>query len=113
MTYKNRLCFKAQAIRIRERSLFDNKGRKILKNRVKLIFVVNAEFNRLGQIQTEDSHDGFGIDHIPAGYKVEIGVIISKSIDECLDFIDRVEHDSYRFHSYSPSLNAFSIWYIL
>ena len=33
---------------------------------------VNVQIDRLGQIQAEDAHDRFCIDHISSGYKVKV-----------------------------------------
>ena len=38
------------------------------------IFRMDIQINGLGEIQAEDSHNGFGIDHIPAGHQIKIVV---------------------------------------
>lgn len=59
---------------------------------------VGVQFNRFGNIQTEDTHDGFCIDCIPAGDQVDIIITFGNSIDELLYIVDCVQTDHNGFH---------------
>lgn len=51
---------------------------------------MNCKVDRFGQIQTEDTHDGFCVDDVSAGNKVEIGIKLGKVIYKRFHFIDGV-----------------------
>ena len=51
---------------------------------------MDVEVDRLGKIQAEDTHDGFCIDDVSAGNKIEISIKLGKVIYKRLHFIDGV-----------------------
>ena len=57
---------------------------------VEALFRMDVQVNRLGQIQTEDSHDGLGIDDISAGYQVKVIIKLGNVIDEGLHLVNGV-----------------------
>ena len=59
---------------------------------------MDVEVDRLGKIQAEDAHDGFGIDHIAAGDQVEIGIKLRQVVYKRLNFIDGVQRNFNGFH---------------
>ena len=52
---------------------------------------MDVEVDRLGKIQAEDTHDGFCIDNISAGYEIKIAVEFADLVYECLHLIDGVQ----------------------
>ena len=52
--------------------------------------IVDIQIDRLGKIQAEDTHDGFCVDDVSAGNKVEIGIKLCKVVYKRLHFIDGV-----------------------
>ena len=51
---------------------------------------MDVEVDRLGKIQAEDTHDGFCVDDVTAGYQVKIIVKLRDVGYEGFHFIDRV-----------------------
>ena len=51
---------------------------------------MDIQIDRLGKIQAEDTHDGFCVDDVSAGNKVEIGIKLGKVIYKRFHFIDGV-----------------------
>ena len=49
------------------------------------------QFNRLGQIQAENTHNGLCINCIPAGNQIDIVVEAHYCIDEFLNIIDCIQ----------------------
>ena len=49
---------------------------------------VGVQFNRFGNIQTEDTHDGFCIDDISSGYKIKVIVKLCDVVYERFNFVD-------------------------
>lgn len=70
--------------------LIDDIGGKDVENLIRIVLRMNIEFNRFGEIQTEDSHDGFGVDDIAAGDQIKIIVEFGDLIHKCFYFINRI-----------------------
>ena len=87
---------------MRERLLLLNNVRlQYGENGVKIIAVgVDIQINGLGEIQTEDTHDGLCINDIAAGNKVEIKRETVDCIYKSFYFVDRIQRNSYSFHIY-------------
>ena len=49
---------------------------------------MDVQVDRFGQIQAEDTHDGFCVDDVSSGYQVEIMVEFADFVDEGFYFID-------------------------
>ena len=52
---------------------------------------MNVKLDCFGQIQTEDSHDGFGIDHISAGYQIKIEIKFGNVVHKGFHLVDRIK----------------------
>jgi hypothetical protein len=72
------------------------------KNLVNILLRMDAEVDRLGKIQTEDTHNGLGVDHISAGYQIKVIIELGNIIDKGLYLVDRIERNLYCFHRFVP-----------
>ena len=50
----------------------DRVSRKHFHDLVDVVLSMDVQVDRFGKIQTEDTHDRFGIDHISSGHEIEI-----------------------------------------
>ena len=71
-------------------NLFNNIRRKCCKNVFCIAFFMDVKIDRFGEIQTEDTHDGFGVDDITAGDEVKISIKLCKCVNERFYFIDGI-----------------------
>ena len=60
------------------------------ENLVSAALSVNVQVDGLGKIQAEDTHDGFCIDNVSAGYKIEIVIKLGNIVYKRLYLVDRV-----------------------
>src|SRR5699024_1855095 len=95
--------YRAQQPFIAGQRLFDDKGLDFLDESVAAVRV-NVQLDRLGEIQAENAHNGFGVDCITPGNQVNVEVIFAHDVDELFHVIDGVEHDVASFHWYRPPL---------
>ena len=51
---------------------------------------MDVQVDRLGKIQTEDTHDGDCINYVSAGYKIEIIIELSHIVYEIFFLINRI-----------------------
>ena len=73
---------------IRPRLHSDDIRLESIENLIGAFLGVDVELNGLAQVKGKDSHDGLCVDHITAGYQVEVIVKTANIIDEGLNFID-------------------------
>ena len=64
---------------------------------------MDVQVDRLGKIQTEDTHDGLCINYVSAGYKIEIIIELSNIVYERFYLINRI----------SRNLNCLHVDYLL
>ena len=57
---------------------------------VHFLFGMNVQIDRLRQIQREDTHDGFGINNISAGYQIKFVIKFCDLIHKRFYFVDRI-----------------------
>ena len=78
--------------------LFDDVRGQGLQDLVNAGLGMDIQVDGLGQIQAEDTHDGFCIDHVSAGYQVEVTVKLRQIIHEGFYLVDGVQRNFYCFH---------------
>ena len=75
-------------------SLFYDIGSKGVQHFFELfVLCMDIQVDRLGQIQTENTHDGFCVNDITAGDEIEIKIETVNIIYKSLDFIDLIQLD--------------------
>ncbi len=73
------------------RRLFTDISLQRFKDRVDHCGVgVDVKVDRLGEIQAEDTHDGFGVNHISAGYQIEVIIEFGDIIYKRFYLVNRV-----------------------
>ena len=89
-------CKKKKAARICGRPLYpaglfaDDVGLQDLKDLIQSGISMDVQVDGFGKIKAEDTHDGFCVDDVSAGNKVEIGIKLGKVIYKRFHFIDGV-----------------------
>ena len=68
----------------------DDVWRKCRKNAVYVIFCMDVQIDRLGQIQAEDTHNRFCVDDISAGNQIKINIELSLIIYERFNLINGI-----------------------
>ena|SRR5699024_10388379 len=81
--------------------LLHHKGFDFLEELRRLVRV-GFQLNGLGQIQTENTHNGFGVDGVASGNQIHIKVIFANNVYKALDIIDGVQHNVAGSHWYRP-----------
>ena len=75
-------------------SLFYDIGSKGVQHFFELfVLCMDIQVDRLGQIQTENTHDGFCVNDITAGDEIEIKIETVNIIYKSLDFIDGIQRN--------------------
>lgn len=74
-----------------ERLLLDQVRLQNRHDLIDVVFRVNIQVNRLGQIKRENAHDGLCIDDIPAGNQIEIGIKLCDIIYKRFNLINGVQ----------------------
>ena len=69
----------------------DDVWRKCRKNAVYVIFCMDVQIDRLGQIQAEDTHNGLCVDDVASGYQIEIYIKLCNIIYKGFHFLDRIQ----------------------
>ena len=69
-----------------------------IEDSLSLLVRVDVQVDRLGQVKTEDAHNGLSVNDVTSGNKIEVTVKTSDVIDKVLDFIDGVKRDFNACH---------------
>ena len=59
---------------------------------------MNRQFDRLGQIETEDAHDRFGVNDISSGNKIKVKIKLSDRIHKGFYLVNGIQGNLYCFH---------------
>ena len=87
----------------------DHVGLENLKDLIQILFRMNAEIDRLGEIEAEDAHDGLRVDDISAGDKIEVVIKLCDVVYKCFDLVNRVKRNLHCFHNnnlHYPVINS-------
>ncbi len=76
----------------------DDVGSKLLQDLIDIVAVVDVQVDGLGDIQTEDAHDGLGVDHVTAGNQVKLCVKTVDQIYKSFYFINGIQRYFHCFH---------------
>ena len=85
----------------------DDKGFDLLEE-FRAVLRMSLQTNRLGKIQAENAHDGFGVDGIPSRNQIHVKVVLRNSVHKGLDVVDGVQHDVAGSHGID--LHSVDFW---
>ena len=74
------------------KGLVDDEGLNLLKEFC-TVLRMSFQTDGLGKIQTENAHDGFGVDGIPSRNQIHVKVVLRNSVHKGLDVIDGAQHN--------------------
>ena len=59
------------------------------------VFRMDLHFDGFGQVQTEDTHDGFAVDVVSAGDQVNIEIVAGYGVDKVLYVNNGVQQNGF------------------
>ena len=71
-------------------------------NLINVVFGMNVQVNRLGQIQREDAHDGLCIDDISSGHQIEIIIELGNVVYKGLHLVNGIQRNLNSFQKMTP-----------